>query len=81
MSANRKPKLAHARSLRGVYLIDPKDEEFKEIMKNTSEMFKNTMPAAMPCKTPINKGGRETCSNIGKTQDKHMLVLSKLTNP
>ena len=29
-----KPKLDHARSLRGIYFVDPKDEEFKDNMKN-----------------------------------------------
>ena len=32
--AIEKPKLDHARSLRGMYFIDPQDEEFKDIMKN-----------------------------------------------
>ena len=28
-----KPKLDNARNLRGIYFIDPEDEEFKDIMK------------------------------------------------
>ena len=32
-----KPKLDNARRLRGIYFIDPEDEEFKEIMKNAVE--------------------------------------------
>ena len=31
--AIEKPKLDHARSLRGVYFIDPEDKEFKDMMK------------------------------------------------
>ena len=31
--AIQKPKLDNARSLRGIHFIDPKDEEFKDIMK------------------------------------------------
>ena len=31
--AIEKPKLENARRLRGIYFIDPKDEEFKDIMK------------------------------------------------
>ena len=50
---HRKPKLDHARCLRGIYFIDPKDEEFKGIMNNDRRNFEIPMPAAMPCKTPI----------------------------
>ena len=32
--AIRKPKLDNARSLCGTYFIDPKDEEFKDFMRN-----------------------------------------------
>ena len=33
--AVEKPKLENARRLRGIYFIDPEDEEFKLTMKNT----------------------------------------------
>ena len=32
-----KPKLANARRVRGIYFVDPADEEFKEIMKNAQQ--------------------------------------------
>ena len=32
-----KPKLDHARTLRGIYFFDPEDEELKETMKNTQK--------------------------------------------
>ena len=32
--AIQKPKLEHARKLRGIYSIDPSDEEYKDIIKN-----------------------------------------------
>ena len=32
--AIEKPKVDNVRSLRGIYFIDPEDEEFKRIMKN-----------------------------------------------
>ena len=35
-----KPKLDHARSLRGMYFIDPNDEEFKDIMKTLVGSYK-----------------------------------------
>ena len=37
-----KPKLDNARKLRGIYFIDPEDEEFKEIMKNARGKLKNS---------------------------------------
>ena len=36
--AVEKPKLANARRLRGIYFIDPEDEEFKFIMKMLVEV-------------------------------------------
>ena len=35
--AIQKPKLDNARRLRGIYFIDPADEEFKETMKKSAE--------------------------------------------
>ena len=46
-----KRKLDNARKARGIYFIDPEDEEFKEIMKNARGKLEIPMPAAMPCKT------------------------------
>ena len=43
--AIEKPKLDKAGKLRGIYFIDPDDDEFMDIMKNAC------MPAAMLCKT------------------------------
>ena len=73
-----KPKLDNARQLRGIFFIEPDDEEFKHTMKNARRKLEIPMPAAMPCKTPTNCRG-ETCSNIGKTARSNMLVLSKPT--
>ena len=49
--AVEKPKLENARRLRGIYFIDPEDEEFKFTMKNTRRKWEIQMQAAMPCKT------------------------------
>ena len=38
--AVEKPKLDNARRLRGLYFIDPDDEEFKDIMKNARRKWK-----------------------------------------
>ena len=68
-----KPELDHARSLRGIYFIDPKDEEFKNIMKNGRRKLEIPMPAAMPCKTPMNSSG-ETFRGIGKSKTKDACI-------
>ena len=64
--AVEKPKLDNARRLRGTYFIDPKDEEFKDIMKNARRKLQIPMPAATLCKTPMCQSSRGTCRNIGK---------------
>ena len=43
-----------------VFLIDPNDEEFKDIMKNARGKWEVPMPAAIPCKIQREKY-RETC--------------------
>ena len=50
-----KPKLDNATRLRGIYLIDPDDEEFKDIMKNARRMLEVPMPAAMLYKVQRGK--------------------------
>ena len=46
---DRETKLDNARRLRGIYFIDPDDEECKDIMKNARRKLEIPMPAAMPC--------------------------------
>ena len=70
-----KPKFDHARSLRGIYFIDSKDEEFKEIMENACRKLEIPVPAAMPCRTRTIRSNRETCSNIGKHQTKFACIV------
>ena len=72
--AIEKPKLDHARSLRGIYFIYPKDEEFKDIMKDARRKLEIPMPAAMPCKTPINSSGK-TFRGIGKCKTKYACIV------
>ena len=69
-----KPKLDNARRLRGIFFIQPDDEEFKHTMKNARRKLEIPMPAAMSCKTPINGCG-ETCRNIGKHQTKYACIV------
>ena len=47
--AVQKPKLDHARQIRGIFFIEPDDEELKHTMKNARRKLEIPMPAAMPC--------------------------------
>ena len=50
-----KPKLEYARDLRGIYSIDPSDEEYKDIIKNVRRKLETPKAAAMPCKRAFSK--------------------------
>ena len=73
-----KSKLDNARQERGIFFIEPTDENLKHTMKNARRKLDLPMPAAMPFKIPIQNSG-ETHRNIGKTRP-NMLVLSMPTN-
>ena len=60
-----KPELDNARRLRGIYFIDPYEEEFKDITKNARRKLEIPMPAATPCKTSLCRSSRETCRATG----------------
>ena len=76
--AVEKPKLDNARQLRGIFFIEPDDEEFKHTMKNARRKLEIPMPAAMPWKTPAQCRG-ETAAILGNTRP-NMLVLSMPSN-
>ena len=69
-----KPKLNNARPLRGIFFIEPNDEEFKLTMKATRRKLEVPTPAAMPCKIPIKSSG-ETHRNIWKRRTKYACVV------
>ena len=46
--------LENARTLRGIYFIDPEDKEFKETIKNARKKLETPIAPAMPCKTSKN---------------------------
>ena len=73
--AIEKPKLDNARRLRGIYFIDPKDEEFKDTTQYVRRKLGIPMPAAMLCKTPMCQGSRETCRNIGQHKRKYAYIV------
>ena len=72
--AIEKPKLENARQLRGIFFMEPNDEEFKLTMKAGRRKLEVPMPAAMPCKIPIKSSG-ETHRNIGKRKTKYACVV------
>ena len=72
--AIEKPKLDNARQLRGIFFIEPNDEEFKLTMKAARRKWEVPMPAAMPCKRPIKSSG-EIHRNIGKRKTKYACVV------
>ena len=72
--AIKKPKLDHARGLRGIYFIDPADLEIKETIKNARRKLEVPMPAAMPCK--IGRGKyRETSRTSDARKTKYACIV------
>ena len=70
-----KPKLENARKSRGIYFIDPEDEDFEEIMKNVRGKLEIPMPAAVSCKISLCQSSRETCRAIGGQKTKYACVV------
>ena len=54
--SSEKIHLVNARSLRGIYFIDPEDKEFKETIKNARMKLETSMALAMPCRILQNCG-------------------------
>ena len=52
--SNEKLHLENAIKLRGIYLIDPEDNEFKETIKNACKKMETSVALAMPCKIMKN---------------------------
>ena len=72
--AKRTWALDNARQLRGIFFIEPNDEELKHTMENVRRKLEIPMPAAMPCKTPVNCRG-ETCRSFGKHKIKCACIV------
>ena len=53
--AIEKPKLEHARKLRGIYSIDPSDEKYQDIIRNARRKLETPKAAAMPCKRAFSQ--------------------------
>ena len=66
--------LDNARKLRGMYFIDPADEEFTETIENAQRKWEVPMPAAMPCKSRVREH-RETCSAPGTRKTQYACIV------
>ena len=68
--AIEKPKLEYARKLRGIYSIDPCDEEYKDTIKKARRKLETPTAAAMLCKRAFSQASiRETgVSKTGKAR-------------
>ena len=64
--SNEKIHLENARKLRGIYFIDPEDEEFKETIKNARKKLEASVVSVVPCKIMKNCGS--DASNKIKTK-------------
>ena len=74
--AIEKPKLDNARRLRGIYFIDPEDEEFKRTMKNARRKLEIPMPAAILCRTStVHKHARRLVALVGQHKTKYACIV------
>ena len=64
--AEEKIHLDNARKLRGIYLIDPEDKEYKETIKNARKKLETSVAPAMPCKIMKNCGSGRSDKNKTK---------------
>ena len=66
--SNEKLHLVNARTLRGIYFIDPEDKEFKETIKNARKKLETSVAPAMPCKIM-----KKNCGSVDPTKLKQNL--------
>ena len=65
--AIEKPRLDNARRLRGIFIVDPDDEEFKRIIKNARRKLEIPMLATMPCRLrPHKHWTKDACIFCGR---------------
>ena len=69
-----KPKLDNARRLRGIFFIEPDDEEFKRIMKDARRKLEIPMPAAMLYRIQHNQH-METCRALGGHKTRYACIV------
>ena len=61
--ASEKPNLEYAIRLRGIYFIEPEDNDFKEIIKNARKKLEVPAAPAMPCKRNNRRHGATRSKN------------------
>ena len=76
----KRPKLENTRRLRGIYFIDPDDEEFKRMMKNARRKLDIPMPAATPWKLQQSVY-KETCCAVGEHKTKYACIVEGDESP
>ena len=74
--AVEKPKLDNARQLRGIFFIEPNDEEFKLTMKAVRRKFEVPMPAVLLCTISTESNG-ETHRKIRKRKTKEQQLSAQ----
>ena len=70
----KEAKLDNARQLRGIFFIEPNDEEFKLTVKAARRKLEVPMPPAMPYKILIKSSG-ETHRKIEKRKTKYACIV------
>ena len=73
--SHEKPKLDNARKLRGIYFIDPEDEEFKETIKNARKKLETPMAPTMLCKMSKNNKHGDIRSETNDFKSKLACIL------
>ena len=73
--SHEKPKLDNARKLRGIYFIDPEDEEFKETIKHARKKLETSVAPAFPCNTSKNSQHVGTIGKSNKIKSKLACIL------
>ena len=69
------PKLDNARTLRGIYFIDPEDKEFKETIKNARKKLETPVAPAMLRKTSKNSQHVVTSGKSNEIKSKLAYIL------
>ena len=72
--AVEKPTLDNARQLRGIFFVEPNDEEFKITIKAARRKLEVPMPAAMPCRIPIKSSGEKPTATL-RNASRNTIVL------
>ena len=74
--AIEKPKLDSARQLRGIFFIEPNDEESQLTMEAARRKLEVPMPAAMPCKNTDKKQWRNSIAVLGNARRNTLVLLT-----